>query len=263
MSEAASDAAALLTQDITEEAMSRGFHVSEDAAAHILGVAPSSPDAGTEAAPVAPQATPAAPAAETTEAEPETEFAFPSYKPVDDDEIAEYGEPDDEDDHTPPSAVVEDEPEEFEYEDPAVAELKRRLAAAEKKAAHFEGLRAQEGRKNWAKEAERRYPLATLDTITATSKRAFLRQAALSHNTNYQALKPHLDRLAEAQAKLKEQADAEARAGAIEAWGRPLTGPGVVPVEASARQDELEAARATGQLSRVLGVIRKQAERGG
>lgn len=246
----ASNAAALVAGDMLGEAAGRGFPLNEDVAEWVQQntPAPSSlPAAEAEAQQEAETAPPA-----DAEAEPEA-VGLVDYRLIPDDELAELG--DDEDDTPPvPLPAAEVDEDEDDYVDPEVAALRKQLAQAQNALKFQTDLRVKEGRKNWEQEAKRRYPLAAVGSIEAASKRAFMRQAAHSHNAIYQVVKPELDRLKESEASLRTKIEAEVQAK----WGKPTTGPGQVPIEAAEAQRELEAARATGDLTKVVGVLRRR-----
>lgn len=120
-------------------------------------------------------------------------------------------------------------PDDGEYVDPEVAELRKRAEAAEKKAAHYEKLRLDASKKTWAAEAKEFFPLSNPDDISATSRRDFLRQAKSRHDS----LKPTVEAfLAAEREKLQAQAAAM--------WGRPTVAGPQVPGQAT---EEVEAER--------------------
>lgn len=127
-----------------------------------------------------------------------------------------------------------------EYDDPETQQLKQRLAAAERQIAHEKNLRAQNESKRWQEEAARRFPLADVDVIKATSRRSFLREAAASHERYERKLGPTLDELDRYKATLVEEAKQEGREQAEAAWGKPMSGPQVPTVTASEVEQKLD-----------------------
>lgn len=167
-------------------------------------------------------------------------------------------------DELPASPI--DEEEEFtpvnqieEYEDEDT--LRARLAQAERKAQHYERLRADEARKRWKTEAVKRYPLsaAIVDEIKATSKRSFLREAKKAHISIAPVVKPYVDAYNKLRAEARTEVRGEVETEVAEAWGKPTTGPGTAPVRAAQNQGKIDQARARGDLS---GVIKERFEQG-
>lgn len=126
----------------------------------------------------------------------------------------------------------------------------RRLAAAEKRASHFEKLRADEAKKNWAEEAKQFFPLSEpfLDEIQATSRRGYLRTAKNVHErmkplVEEKVIKPAREAIEAEKAK----AVSEVRQEAKETWGEAVVEdqPVVVPEAAQAER----ARRNRGELS--------------
>lgn len=239
MSEAV-DFGALLAEEMTEEAIQRGF-VSEEAVP----------------APVAAQAPQRVVRQETAQAVEEVaevveEVPDFDFDPEIPDEITELLQPDEEDFTVPVVEVEESD----EWTDPSeVAKLKARLAAAEKKAEYAEQLRLQASRPKWEKEAEKFFPLSDPASIEASSRKEFMRKAAAQHD----ALKPAIQKFKAQQdaflEKERERIKVELEAEARQAWGRPLTGPGNVPLEATDKSAALAAARKTGNLEKVTAVL--------
>lgn len=186
----------------------------------------------------------AAPEAQQAEDDPVVEL--PDFAPVELDE----DEPEEDDEEELPPAAEYDE-----YQDPE--DLQKQLHKLRKELEFHKTQRASDNQKRWRQSAEKRFPLADFDSITATSRRSFERAAAQSHNANYNILKPHLDAFKTAKATLKETALAEAKAEATAAWGTATTGPGQPPSEAREKQEKLEKARATGDLSKIIGAMRR------
>jgi hypothetical protein len=253
---AASDAASAVVAGMAQQADESGMVVGDDAKEFIEANKPPEPEEpAAEEAPLIPP--PEEPAAESSPEAPEEtpEDVGTAFKPVPEEEIAEY-----EDEDLEPVAEVDD-PDPADADDPYEDEdaIKRRLFKAEKALAHERSLRVAQNAKRWSGEASERYPLASLGTIQASSKRDFLRQAALSHNANYELLAPHIEKLEAAKRSLKEAALAEARAEAQANWGTPTVGPGTADTEAAANEAALIEARKTGDLSKIIGALRRGA----
>jgi len=158
-------------------------------------------------------------------------------------------------------AEVIDDGEEYVEGYEVDSEERRKRIAAEKKAAWLEGRLAETNRSKWEAEAKKYFPLSehALANIKADSRRAFLREARTAHQAVLPYVKPLVDKLAEAEAAVKAQAKADGRQEAQAAWGTPTSGPGSAPVAASARNEELDAARRSGNLAKVIGIMRQQA----
>lgn len=255
--EAARAAAAMLTDELLEDMESSGG-VTGDAArqvrAEMRGGQPPEPTPAPAPSP------PAAPTEETQtnpdgtqpdEEEPEA-FELNPARPEGLDDFLD--EPDF-------AAEVEAElaaqtgEEEYEYEDDerVVAERRKRIAA-EKRAQHFEQLRARDQKTQWVAEAEQYFPLSrhAIPNITATSRKAFLREARDAH----EAVRPYVEEyLTRAQKMVQGEravATEQARAEVQQAWGKPTTGPGVAPVEQAERAAVLDRARKTGSLEQQM-----------
>lgn len=124
--------------------------------------------------------------------------------------------------------LKEDEPEEEAtsewdgFEDDHDPELLKRLAKAEKEAAHFKSLRVKEKSKDWAAEAIKFFPLSetVVPEIKADSRRSFLKQAKEAHDTLLPFAKRFADQAQVSVAEATEAATAKAKAEAAEAWGQ-------------------------------------------
>lgn len=242
MSNAASEAAAGLAPELAAELIGKlapsELAASSELVQEVAAAAGGSPSS---------QETVAAPEAqETTE-----EFRLPEFKLV---EI----EDDEDEDLLAPVAEVEDDDEQLveDWEDPEV--LRAQLAKLKKQNEHLAREASGAKLESWRKKYKEMYPLANVDEIDATSRRAFEKQAVKSHNANYKILEPQLKELAEAWEKVKGAATAEGRAAAAAAFGKPTAGPGIVPLEVSAQTEDLVAARKTGDLKKVIGVLMRQ-----
>ena len=127
-----------------------------------------------------------------------------------------------------------------EYEDPAVAELKNKLAKAEARLKHAETLRIQNQQKAWHEEGARRFPFADVEEIQATSRRSFLRQAQARHERVERKVSPFLTELEKLREQVVTEAKTEGRATAERAWGIPQVGPQTNVVTASEAQASLD-----------------------
>lgn len=153
----------------------------------------------------------------------------------------------------PPPPEEEEEPEEEEdddFVDPAAARMKRRAIKAEREAAYFRELRAKESRGKWEAEARKFFPLSdtVIPSIQADSRRAFLRQAQNAHNTILPFVKDVAAKAETVREKAVEEARAQARAEAEEAWGKPHAS-SEVPAEAAEYQAGVDRARQRGDLA--------------
>lgn len=118
------------------------------------------------------------------------------------------------------------------------AKLKKRLEWAEQQKAKAEQAK-------WQAEARKHFPYANVDSINATSRRAFLKQARAMHESNKALIAPQIEALRAKEAALRAEVEAKVKAELAEAWGKPNLGggPSGAPVEAAAAADELQRAR--------------------
>lgn len=240
MSNAASEAAAGLAPELAADLVRLVPDVQgEDNLAAELG------DLAVGAEPEVPSS-PAQSAAPAEVQEPDEEFVLPSFSYIDEDE-------EDEPDFDVTADAEPDEETFDEYEDPD--RLRAENAKLKKQLAHTQEQSAKQRLAQWRGKYKGMYPLANVDEIDATSRRAFERAAVKSHNANYKLLEPHLTKLQEAAQKIGGAARQDARADAVAAYGKPTAGPGIVPLEQSASTEELMAARKSGQLHKVLAVL--------
>lgn len=127
-------------------------------------------------------------------------------------------EPETEEDDEPVFRVEEED--DFEY-DEEKAQLKKKLKALEAKAEWLEKKRVETDRVKWIAEAEKFFPLSDPASITAESRKAFLRAAREQHTRN----KPLFEKFSQntiSQAKKEaEQIKSDAKAAAEKAWGKP------------------------------------------
>ena len=172
------------------------------------------------------------------------------------DDIKELLEDDDEPEEDNYREPVADDDDSLSYED-ELTKLRRENAKLAKKAEFADKQKAEAQKTKWTAEVEKFFPLATPSTITADSRRGFLRAAEAQHNAVAQ--NPLLRRYTEqavkdAQAQA-EQILADARTQAAASWGRPVAGPGLVPVQDGIDQDALAKARKSGDLATVIGHV--------
>lgn len=128
--------------------------------------------------------------------------------------------PEDEEDEEPPS-FEEPDPEDSYDPDQTQAKLRK----LEKQLAWEREQRIKQGTKNWKAEAAKRFPLADVDEIQATSRRAFLRAAADQHQRYERKLKPILSQVEALKGEAIQTIREEERGRAANAWGRPTAGP--------------------------------------
>jgi hypothetical protein len=244
VSNAASEAAAGLAPELAAELLGK-LAPSELAAASTLVQEVADAAGQNLTTPSSPEAV-SAPA--VTEAQETEEFHLPEFQ------LVELEDDEDED----LLVVDEDDDEQLvdEYEDESV--LRARLARLEKQNKHLAKEAAGAKLDAWKKKYKAMYPLANLDAIDATSRRAFEKAAVKSHNANFTLLEPIIKQFNDAREQLVGAATAEGRAAAAAAFGKPTAGPGIVPLQVSAQTEGLVAARKTGDLRKVIGELFKQ-----
>lgn len=252
MTEQVSGAASLVMQDaVTQIEAARaglGIHVEEDSAKLAeLGILPTEEQQEPAAEAEVQHEAESEESMEAEEPEAEAEL-FPELP----EELQELLEMPDEEEIELPAAE-----ESQEYEDYDLDALRKRALAAEKKAKYLEGLRLKDQRRNWEAEALKYFPLSDPQTIQAVSRRGFLREAKMQH----ERYKPIYDKLRkQAQVEIEREREkvlAEAKEKAATAWGRPTVGPSPVrPVE-SDFQSDIEKARRSGDLAKVIATLRK------
>lgn len=154
-------------------------------------------------------------------------------------DILEFDFDDVEDDGVPVARATEEyEPD--EYDDENTARLKAKLAKLEKQVQYQQQLRAKDNEAKWRSEAQRRFPLADVDEINATSRRAFLKKAHEQHARYARKVEPIIKQLDDLKSSLVAEVKQEAREQAQQAWGRPTTGPQVQTVQAAEDADRLD-----------------------
>lgn len=202
---------------------------------------------------------PAAPAAETPPAEQPEATEVPSFEPDLPEDLAELlATPDFEAEAAAEVAAhVEANPDVYIDTESTASEL-----AKDKRIKFLEDQLVARSRKNWVEENLRAYPLlrtyakAEVEAFTATSRRAFARDAQTLNARLETIAKPMLTDLAALKASLKTAAIAEGKTEAAARWGAP---PGDVPGAGShaATAAELEAAEKTGDLTEIFKVMLK------
>jgi len=229
------DIATQLAESMVSQAAAKGFSVGE---------AP---------APVAQQEAPVVAVQETAPQNAVEVDAVVDLDPELPEDLVALLEPDEDEEPYVPEINVEETDEWVSPQE--VARLKAELAKAQKKAEFADKQRLEASKPKWMKEAEKFFPLSSPGEIEASSRKEFLRKAQEQH----EALKPAAVKLkADMDAMLaaeRAKIEAEVRAQAEAAWGRPLSGPGVVPIEAGDKADALKKARATGNLEKVIAVM--------
>jgi hypothetical protein len=159
---------------------------------------------------------------ETTDETADAELEFPTFEVELPADIQALLAEDDTD-----LTVTDDELDELseEHED-VPRDVLARMRKAEKKAEHYERLRAQENKKTWGEEAKKYFGFSEpfLDQIEATSRRGFMNTAKQIHErmkplVEERVLKPARDAIAAEKAKATTEAKEEAKA----AWGTPIS----------------------------------------
>lgn len=117
--------------------------------------------------------------------------------------------------------------------------LKAQLAKATKQIEWERKQRAKQAEKEWRSEASRRFPFSDPDTINATSRRGFLRQAAEQHQRVAKKVKPVLDALEQTRSATIQEAKQEARVAAAQQWGVPTVGPSAAHAVVQSQQKEI------------------------
>ncbi len=118
--------------------------------------------------------------------------------------------------------------------------LKSELAKTQKRLQWEQEQRVKASSKGWREEAKRRFPLADVDEIDATSRRALLRKAQEQHSRTETKLKPILDALEALKSQAVAEVKAEARATAAQAWGQPTSAPSAPVVEQAEEDAKLD-----------------------
>ena len=240
-----SDVASDIATEMLGEAAAKGMTVSP-AAEEALRSAPVAAQAPPELTPEV-EPTAGEEVAEELKAEGEEKFpALPAFKPVPEDEFAQFEEEEAEETLQELKELLDEDDDGYtEHEDDD--DLRAKVHKLEKALLFQKEQRAKSERKNWQKEAEERFPLANFTGIQATSRRAFLKAAAESHNAAYRHLSPYLERLEAERNAAIEEAKEKAKQEAIQAWGEPTVGPSVPEIDQGAYDAELSAMRRAGK----------------
>ena len=189
-------------------------------------------------------AAPADAGEQTAPVEPEP-FALPSWD-ADVSGIEDLlDEPDD-----PP---VGDEPEPYRAptvqaeetwdDDEEKRQLKAQLVQAQKRLVWEQEQRTKAQEKDWRAEAGRRFPFSDPDSIKATSRRGFLRQAAEQHQRVEKKVKPLTDALEALREQTIVEARAQAKQEAAAAFGRPTVGPQAAQVQITNDEQQYDRRR--------------------
>lgn len=235
-------------------AIAEGEVVVTDPEPVVQAPAPQVPPAAQEA-PVAAPVVPATPGVAEGPVVPEDAPTFKAK--FDEDQRALLDEPDFEAEARAEVQAELDDPDgEYEYADP---ETTAKVRALEKRNAFLEGQVVAKSKKGWVEEAKRACPdlvrffPGEIESIDATSRRAFLR-AADALNTKYAtALGPTLEKLEAERRAISGNAVAVAREEVANAWGRPAAD--TLPPAAAAQQDALERTRKAGDLDAGIKVL--------
>lgn len=175
-------------------------------------------------------------------AAPEAQVAEPEvdFNPELPEDLLEFlEEPDDEEDEVQVGTIETDDEE--VYLDPE--ELARQNAKLKKKIEWEQKKALSASRKAWAAEAQKYAPLSRPETITATSRRAFLREAKAQHDQNYKLVAPIVDQYRKKEENIRVEVERQVRAELEQAWGRPTVGAAGAPSLASQKADDLQKAR--------------------
>lgn len=252
------DASAIITQGLLEEAASRGYEVSDDAAATLQEQEEQKQaEAPAEEAPPEPP-DPLDSIIASVQAESAEKF-----------EEAAQEEPDDEE--TMPDFEAEAEAqmldEEISHQDDdewVYSEDRKRAIIAEKRAAYLESQNAKRERGRWEAEARKQWPYSTyaFQNIKATSRRQFLREAKAAAEAVTPFIKEVVAKREAELAAERANLKAEEKAKAAEAWGEPTTPPAGTP-NVRDWDAEIAAARRDQDLARIIGIQRERDQAGG
>lgn len=259
MSAATKEVATDVATDMLGQAAKMGMKVNEEAV-EAMREAAQEPAPEPEA-PVLDLPTPAPTAVEETvedlaAAAGEKFVELPKFAPVPEEEFLGFEEEETEQTIADLKEVLNTDEEGFlEMED--ADDLRAKIAKLEKALNFQKELRAKTQRSTWEKEAKERYPLANISDISAQSRNAFMKAAAKSHNQNYDHLSPYFQQLEEAAKQAREQAKAEGKKEAVEAWGEVPSAPTVGDIDEGAYQAGLAEARKTRKLENVIRYMRE------
>lgn len=273
MSEAAKEAAAALAPDMLAELVEKmpltpsdraavgGDPLAESLAAAQGDRVEAQPEAASQ-----PQATAVA---EPVVVEDGTEYQFvvPTFEPDLDEEYRELLEaPDFEEEAAAEVNARLDNDENEDYTDPETA---KEMLKLQKRNEWLEQQVIRASKPKWVAEARKMFPdLAKyapgeIEKIAATSRRGFAREAA-NLNTRFAAVaKPLIDELTAQKNVVFAQARDEGKAESQASWGTPTVGPPVTAVQLASGDAELNSARKSKQLHKVINIMFKQSGLGG
>lgn len=252
------EAAAALTASILGEAASKfgGDPVGDNAVRMLGEMGEGQPDVAPPAEPVASSPPPAATAAPDPDPEPEPDPEPPaaeaeqpawSFDPVPDDDLDRLLEEPDFDEEAREEVTARfDAGELTEDDDP---EALARVRALEKRNEYLEQRLVRSERHKWVEENLRKYPVLKeyaadeVRAFSATSRRAFAREAKALNDRLTGMLRPALEDIAAYKAQAKEAAEREARAKAAEQWGLPHLEPAGSTPAATEQERKLADAR--------------------
>jgi len=156
-------------------------------------------------------------------------------------ETPEDEDPDEPEDEEPIAAEFDEPVDTWEEPD---SKLRREFAKLQKKASFLEKQNLKVARKDWQGEIEQYFPLAAGQAkdiaANAGSRRDALKQAAQIQSiakTGAEAVAQHYE--ANIEKIVQERIEAE-RQALHQQWGRPIGGPGTVPVASAERAAEAE-----------------------
>ncbi len=141
-----------------------------------------------------------------------------------------------------------------EWTDPD--DLARENAKLRKKLEFAETKRAESEKNKWKTEAEKYFPYADTTSpeySSLKSRRSFLTHARAEHSKIKSRLAPILQDVEAAKEAGRRQAYEEAKKAQAEGWGKPnVSGGPSAPIEAAQKADDLDAARNSRNLSKVV-----------
>lgn len=197
------------------------------------------------------------PASVSSEPEPVVETPTDYELPADLAALLDEPEEFEDDDEPEPAVATVEEPDDDEYVDPQVAQLRRDLEKERRKTEHERKLRVQTARKDWEAEADRVFrlgdvPLLTpdeLQSIKADSKRGFLRDAKALADRN----KVIAQRFQPVAAPRVNKPDPEVvRAQEAARWGSPPNEGPTADAGSIGQQERLAKARRSGNLANIF-----------
>ncbi len=175
------------------------------------------------------------PAMETPPAEPEA--PEPGEEPLDLAPAADLTDLFGDDDFE-----IDDEPDTSAFDELSEDELRAELVKEKRKTQHERQLRVQTGIKAWRVEANTKFPYSKPETITAESRRDFLRQAQARDAQVREVAEPIVNKYKAREAQMRVQIEAEVRAEYEKGWG-PVTVNGSPGAPAADLDKRLERSR--------------------